>query len=163
MSAEVLVRPATLADSERTLEVVCRSITESCVADHRNDPAVLARWLANKTPEHFARWVTGGEASLVVAEFRGVVRGVGHIQRTGQIHLCYVEPGFQGMGLGAAIVRELERLARSWSLVEVTLQSSADARSFYERLGYVAAGSPQCALSGLNCFPYAKSLVAARV
>jgi hypothetical protein len=28
-----------------------RSIAELCVLDHRNDPAILARWLANKTPE----------------------------------------------------------------------------------------------------------------
>ncbi len=154
----VLVRRATLVDTERALEVVRRSIVESCVADHHDDPAVLERWLANKSPEHFARWLADEEAALLVAELNGVVRGVGHVRRTGHIHLCYVEPGFQGLGLGGAVVRELERLARGWALVELALESSADARGFYERLGYLPAGAPQCASGGLHCFPYKKAL-----
>jgi hypothetical protein len=53
----VVVRQATLADTERALLVVRQSITQLCVADHRNDAATLERWLANKTPEQFARWL----------------------------------------------------------------------------------------------------------
>ena len=38
-------------------DVLRRSIVELCVADHRNDPKILAQWLANKRPCIVASWV----------------------------------------------------------------------------------------------------------
>jgi hypothetical protein len=47
----MLVRCARDDDAGRAADVVRRSITELCVNEYRNDPQVLARWLANKTVE----------------------------------------------------------------------------------------------------------------
>ena len=35
-------------------DVLKRSIAELCIADHKNDPAILARWLGNKTIEYLS-------------------------------------------------------------------------------------------------------------
>ena len=45
------IRAASLEDADTVSAVLRRSITELCVADHENDEAVLADWLADKSPE----------------------------------------------------------------------------------------------------------------
>ena len=152
------VRAATPADAERALSVVRQSIIQLCVADHRNDAATLERWLSNKTQDHFARWLAQPDGLLVVAELGGCVRGVGNVVRTGKIQLCYVEPGFERAGLGAAILAALEAQARSWGLLEVTLESSVNARGFYVRQGYEPTGLPADAFGVLRCYPLKKPL-----
>jgi len=158
MNAGVVVRAATLADSERALLVVRQSIEQLCVADHRNDTATLERWLSNKTPAHFARWLAQPDGLLVVAELDGCLRGVGNVVRAGKIHLCYVEPGFERVGLGRAILTALEAQARAWGLEEVALESSCNARGFYARHGYEPAGAPEEAFGVLRCYPLKKAL-----
>jgi hypothetical protein len=48
----MVIREAVAGDAEEACTVVRRSIAELCAADHGNDPAILARWLDNKTPEN---------------------------------------------------------------------------------------------------------------
>jgi GNAT superfamily N-acetyltransferase len=58
--------------------VIRRSISELCEADHRNDPEILRRWLANKTPEIGGSWIIKPGNSVVSpdARFRGVSRAI---------------------------------------------------------------------------------------
>ena len=42
-----------------------RLIAELCVADHRNDSAVLTSWLSNKTTEIFRSWIRPDNSLLV--------------------------------------------------------------------------------------------------
>jgi hypothetical protein len=46
------IRDAETEDALAACQVLRRSITELCISDHRNDPTILGRWLANKTPEN---------------------------------------------------------------------------------------------------------------
>jgi GNAT superfamily N-acetyltransferase len=157
-TSRVAVRPAELADTERALSVVRQSIFQLCVADHQNDPATLERWLANKTPEHFARWLADATSAVVVAELDGEVRGVGNVMRTGKVNLLYVAPGFERAGLGVALLRDLERRALAWGLTELSLESSLAACAFYVHHGYQALGEPSCAFGVLRCYPFKKAL-----
>lgn len=50
------IRVVTADDARAACEVLRRSILECCVDDHRNDPAILAKWLRNKTPEIVESW-----------------------------------------------------------------------------------------------------------
>ena len=45
------IRDALPEDAPAACEVIRRSISELCGADHLNDALILGRWLANKTPE----------------------------------------------------------------------------------------------------------------
>jgi hypothetical protein len=45
------IRDAVADDAPAACQVLRRSIVELCAADHGDDPAILAQWLANKTPE----------------------------------------------------------------------------------------------------------------
>jgi GNAT superfamily N-acetyltransferase len=83
---------------------------------------------------------------------------VGLIQDDGDIQLCYVLPGMQRRGIGVAIVQELETQARRWGLKTISLNSTATARLFYERMGYVPAPETESCFAGMRCYPYVKTL-----
>lgn len=121
-------------------EVLRRSITQLCEADHQNDPETLRLWLANKTPERFALWLANPERFTVVAICEGHVCGVGMVGTGGTLHLCYVDPAFLRRGVGRAIVEALETRARAWGLTRLELDASVTARPFYEAQGYRPCG-----------------------
>lgn len=115
------VRSAVDGDAETAVQVVCQSITELCVADHRNDADTLARWLANKTPENFHSWIANPDNFCVVAEADSKLSGVGLVHRSGEIRLFYLAPGSQRRGIGKAIHAALEAQARAWGLRKLHL------------------------------------------
>jgi hypothetical protein len=71
---EMHIRDAVPEDAAAACEVMRRSISELCSADHHDDPVILGRWLANKTPEI----VASGSSILIrtrTAEGRRSARG----------------------------------------------------------------------------------------
>ena len=63
----VAIREAAADDAVAACRILRESISRLCVADHRNDPAMLNAWLANKTPEIVAAWATQKGNSLLLA------------------------------------------------------------------------------------------------
>ena len=152
------VRRAVLADAEGAIAVVRESITKLCVADHENDPVTLEPWLRNKTAESFARWIERADNYLVVAELDSAIGGVAALHRSGEIRLCYVAPSSQRVGVGTALLVALETQARARGLRQLVLNSTTDARSFYERNGYSPSGPPIPGFGKSLCFPYEKAI-----
>lgn len=135
------------------------SITELCVADHQNDPAALARWLRNKTPETFRGWLADPENHIAVVEVDAQICGVGALRRTADLTLCYVAPGYQRAGVGHALLAALEAQARRWELTTIRLTSTATARGFYEHHGFQFLGESDPPAFGLvRHYRYQKQL-----
>jgi GNAT superfamily N-acetyltransferase len=151
-------RIAALKDGEAAVRVLRRSITELCVPDHHNDPTTLQKWLENKTVENFRSWLSSKNNYCVVTELDAQINGVGLINRSGEIQLCYITPESQGRGFGSAILVTLEAEARAWGLQKLRLGSTVSARPFYERHGYVSAGESTCGFGSSCCYPYEKDL-----
>jgi GNAT superfamily N-acetyltransferase len=156
----VSVRRAAVDDAEIAIAVVRHSITSLCVADHENDPVTLDAWLHNKTADNFARWIANAENHVVVAEFDSVIGGVAALHTSGEIRLCYVAPGRQGVGIGKALLVALETQARAWGIPRLILRSTSGARAFYEHNGYASSGEPVPGFGRSLCFPYEKSVPA---
>ncbi len=156
-----LVRPAALEDAAAAIAVVRESISRCCVADHRNDPDTLQRWLENKTVEAFGRWLGDPENFCVVEEGGGRMEGVGLLRRSGQVLLFYVAPGCQRRGVGRRIHAALEARAAEWGLRRLELESTAEARWFYEALGYAVCGPERAVFGMLRVTPYVKVLLGA--
>jgi GNAT superfamily N-acetyltransferase len=154
----VAVRKAESRDAEAAVEVLRRSIAELCTLDHRGDADTLAKWLANKTRENFVAWLAREDDFCVVAEANGQILGVGLIHRSGEIRLCYLAPGAQRKGVRKAIYLALEEKARVWGVKRLQLDSTASARSFYERLGFRSAGVAKPGFGISHCHPYEKTL-----
>src|SRR6266850_3814611 len=151
-------RTAQLKDAEAAVLVLRRSITELCVVDHHNDRTTLEEWLRNKTAEEFRSWLEARSSFCVVTESDDKVNGVGLLNRDGEIQLCYVTPEVQGHGFGSAILTALENKAKTWGLLKLHLESTASARAFYEKQGYISVGASKCGFGVSRCFPYEKSL-----
>jgi len=151
------VRTATLADCAAIASVVRSSILELCGADHQGDAAVLGSWLANKTPENVAKWLSNPDNSLLVVTDDKALIAAGCITRAGEITLNYVAPEARFRGASKALVGALEDIARRAGNGRCTLQSTRTAHRFYGRLGY-GDDTPAIGKHGLTTYPMSKRL-----
>jgi len=138
--------------------VLTASIIELCVADHGDDPAAIAAWTRNKTPEGVAAMLADSNLLMFIAELSGVIGAVGAINRSGEIALNYVAPDMRFLGLSKALLTQLETELRSLGVAEGRLEATATARRLYERAGWLPDG-PQATGRTVNGYPMRKALV----
>src|SRR5690349_16060857 len=105
------IRDAVPKDAPAACEMLRRSITVLCGADHRNDPVILGRWLANKTPEIVGSWIIQPGNSVLVAVDDHSIIAVGAVTDAGEITLNYVSPDARFRGLSRAMLTALEARA----------------------------------------------------
>jgi GNAT superfamily N-acetyltransferase len=153
------IRDATAADADAACLVMRRSIAELCVADHRNDKAILTQWLANKTPEIVASWIAQPGNSVLVAIEDGIILAVGAVTDTGIITLNYVSPAARFRGISRGLLGALETRAVQRGNTRCSLASTETARRFYLANGYAEDGRPAGTGSG---YPMSRVLVRAR-
>jgi GNAT superfamily N-acetyltransferase len=152
------IRAATLEDGPAACHVMRRSIAELCVSDHRNDEAILARWLGNKTPEIFTSWIKQPDNSLFVAAEGGNILAVGSVTDAGQITLNYVSPDVRFRGVSRALLGALEARAAERGNTRCTLTSTETALRFYLANGYVENGRSVGNFGTSSGYPMSKLL-----
>ena len=153
------IRAATPEDAPAACHLMRRSITELCFADHRNDQAILKRWLSNKTPEVFVSWIRQPDSSLLVAVENGSILAVGAVTDAGEITLNYVSPDARFRGVSRALLATLEGRAMEQGNTRCILKSTETARPFYLSNGYVEDGLPAGKFGTSSGYPMAKRLV----
>jgi GNAT superfamily N-acetyltransferase len=154
----VKIRDATQADAATACDVLRASISELCVADHHNDPVVLGRWLANKTPENVALWAADRGSSLLLAVENEVVLAVGAVSNDGEITMNYVSPAARFRGASSALLAALEARAKECGNSHCKLQSTETAYRFYLDRGYVLTGAPQYKFGTNSSYPMTKMI-----
>ena len=152
------IRDAVAEDAEAACHVMRRSIAELCSTDHRNDPAILQRWLGNKTPESFMSWLSQPNNSLLVAVEDGKVLAVGSVTDAGEITLNYVSPDARFRGVSRAMLAALEVRAVEKGNARCVLTSTETARRFYQASGYVEDGTPVGEFGTTSGYPMTKLL-----
>jgi GNAT superfamily N-acetyltransferase len=152
------IRDAVLDDSAAACNVLRRSIAELCVADHGKDPAILARWLAYKTPENLASWIARPDNSMLVAVEGGAILCVGAVTDNGEITLNYASPDARFRGVSRAMLAALEARAMERGNSGCTLLSTETARRLYLSAGYVEDGPPQHKFGSTSSWPMSKPL-----
>lgn len=151
------IRDAVLEDAPAACQVLRRSISELCVGDHGNNVAILAQWLANKTPDIVASWIAKPGNSVLVAVEGGTILGVGPVTDNGEINLNYVSPDARFRGVSRALIVALEARAIERGSVRCTLISTETARRFYRSAGYAEDGPPVRKF-GTPSYPMSKCL-----
>ncbi len=138
MSIEI--RIAVTDDAAAACQVLRRSIIECCVQDHQHRPEVLDAWLGNKTPDNVATWFASPSHHALVALREGSIVGVALLTQAGKLCLLYVLPEALHIGAGKALLAGIEAQAKTWGVSVLRLHSTATARAFYTRHGYIHAG-----------------------
>jgi GNAT superfamily N-acetyltransferase len=136
------IREARVEDAAAVCEVLRRSIVELCCADHHDDPAVLEQWLANKTPQHVAAWISRADNRAFLAVEADTVLGIAMITVHGEILLNYVSPHARFRGVSKALLAWLEATAQALGNAECSLTSTVTAHRFYQAAGYRDRESP---------------------
>jgi GNAT superfamily N-acetyltransferase len=150
------IRDATQADAAVVCEVVRASISELCLADHHNDPVILRRWLANKTPENVALWIANSGASLLLAVENEIVLAVGAVRNDGELTMNYVSPASRFRGASSALLAALETRAKERGNSHCNLLSTETAYRFYLDRGYAVTGAPQHKFGTSSSYPMTK-------
>jgi len=154
----VKIRDATPEDAEAACDVLRRSISELCVADHRDDPAILGAWLGNKRPDIVAAWARQPGNSLLVAVEGDAILAVGSVTDAGEITLNYVAPDARFRGVSRALLAALEARAAERGNVRCTLTSTETAHRFYRSAGYVDDGAPTGNFGTTSGYPMSRRL-----
>lgn len=151
------IRTAGPEDAGLACGVLRRSITECCVQDHGDQPAILQSWLGNKTPDNVASWIASPSNHTLVALKDGELVGISLLTQAGKLSLCYVVPEALHIGIGKAMLQAIEQQARVWGISVLRLHSTASARDFYARNGYILAGKEKSCY-GVECDFFWKKL-----
>ena len=152
------IRDATPEDAAAACEVMRRSISELCVADHHNDPTILNAWLSNKKPEIVAGWARQPGNSLLLATVGDANLAVGSVTDAGEITLNYIAPEARFRGVSRAVLKALELRAIERGNTRCTLTSTETAHRFYQSAGYTDDGPP-AGKSGTNAsYPMSRNL-----
>jgi len=89
------------------------------------------------------------EAIVAMNHEDGVLGFADYHAKKLQINRLYVAPDAQGFGIGTRLLAEVEHALVQLGLQEAfTLESSLNARSFYEQQGYTCVGSRDVAFKG---------------
>jgi hypothetical protein len=155
---EMHIRDAVPEDAFAACEVMRRSISELCSADHHNDPVILAPWLANKTPEVVASWIVQPGNSVLVAIESDTILAVGSVTDAGEITLNYVSPDARFRGESRALLMALETRTQEGGNQRCTLLSTETAHRFYRAARYIDDGPPQGKFGANSSYPMSKEL-----
>ncbi len=151
------IRDAKPEDAAAICDVLRQSVTNLCIGDHKNDPAILGAWLGNKTPETLKSWIEDTSSQMLVATEGDEVLAVGGIMDTGEITLNYVLPSARMRGISKRMVQALEARAKESGAIACTLNSTGTARRFYLAMGY-AEQEPKTGMFGAIVYPMSKPL-----
>jgi ribosomal protein S18 acetylase RimI-like enzyme len=158
--AEMKIRNAVPEDAPAACQVMRRSIAELCAADHHDDPAILQRWLSNKTPEVFRSWIKPENALLVaVDDTDNDILAVGCVTGEGRITLNYVSPDARFRGVSSALLTALEGRAIEAGNELCMLDSTETARHFYLARGYSEDGRANSKFGTSGGHPMSKRLM----
>jgi putative acetyltransferase len=137
MSMPIKVREMLKEDARVFLEVLHAAVRGIAAKDY--PPEVVEDWAPLPVTEESVERVLAnpdGEIRLV-AEIDDVIVGIGSlVVANRELRACYVAPAAARKGVGSALIREIEHIARDHGLAYLQLDSSVTAEAFYLHHGY---------------------------
>jgi GNAT superfamily N-acetyltransferase len=144
----VCVRTARIEDARGILEAHYSAVHETAAGDYPLE--VRRAWAMPVTLERIDRYSKHAlsNETTVVAEVDGRIAGFGVIvEAESELRAVYVAAEFGRRGLGSALLRELERIAKERGCRELRMDSSLTAAPFYASHGYEETGRGEHLLS----------------
>jgi putative acetyltransferase len=158
----VTVRRMRAQDARSFLEVHHAAVRRLAAADY--PPDVIDAWAPLPISDEAVDRVAAASAGQIrlVAEIGGEIVGIGEIvPELNELRACYVIPKAARQGVGSALVREIEHIARAHGLAHLQLDASLTSEPFYLSLGYTVRERGEHVLSSgltMACAKMAKRL-----
>jgi len=126
------IRRALPSDAEQISRAIVRALRETSGRDY---PAHVIEAVAeNFSPERVAEKFAVRRAYVAIVD--GAVVGTASLD--GRVIRCvYVDPTYQGKGIGTRLMDVLEGVAREQAVSTLSVPSSITAEGFYRSLGFV--------------------------
>ena len=136
MPRRLVIRPASHHDSREFLDIHHRSVHGLAVRHYT--PDIIKAWAPPVSDDDVRNFERNDDGEIrLIAELDGVAVGIGALVVVdAELRACYVSPEAARQGVGSAIVSEIERIAKTHGLTQLTVQASINAEPFYEALGY---------------------------
>lgn len=128
---ECRIRPAQLDDAVNISRVIISALRETNAKDYSE--AVIARVEQSFSPMAVSDLLARRLAFVAVTDdaIVGTASLDGRMVRT-----VFIEPAWQGRGIGRALMAEIERLAIEKGVAILAVPSSVSAEPFYAKLGF---------------------------
>ena len=128
------IRLAVPVEAEECWNIRNQAIRYGCKNSY--DDAVIAAWTPEKMPESY-RNVIVANPFFVVAAPDGRLLATGYLDlSTGSIEAVFTLPRYTGKGLGSQIIEAIKGEARERGFEQLTLSSTPNAQTFYEKHGF---------------------------
>lgn len=138
------IRRAKFEDALGIHEAHMRSIREVCSKDH--SPEEIQGW-GNRPYREDQRVNAIKNQSVWVVDNSSKIEGYGHLSiisengRTrGHIMGLYLVPEASGKGFGVTIAKAMIAEAKNQNALEINLESTLTAHSFYKKMGFIDSG-----------------------
>lgn len=137
--ADIIIRALSLQDAEAVLRVHHAAVHETAAPDY--GPEVRQDWSPPVTPDRIDRYrgatARTEETTLVAVVDERVVGFASIVVALRELRAVYVSPEAGRRGVGSALLRGVEELAREAGVDELHLDSSLTAVAFYQKHGYL--------------------------
>jgi putative acetyltransferase len=132
----ITIREMRREEAGAFLDIQARSV-RGLAASHY-PPEVIEAWVVPTTEDALRGFLENPDHEIrLLAELDGALVGLGClVVQNSELRACYVAPEAARRGVGSALVKEIERLAREHNIEHLHLQASINAEPFYAALGY---------------------------
>lgn len=138
------IKTATIQDAEEIHHIHTNAVKFNCKNFYTENQITI--WLKNRSPEGYHKGIKNGE--MFIAEENGEIAGFGHAI-PGQIAAVFVDPAFQGKGVGKLLLEHGLKLALQ-EKQPVMVESSLNAENFYKRNGFIKIREDFCIRNGIK-------------
>lgn len=145
----VLIRPCAPGEELALLAVFQSSVRGLAARDYT--PRQIDAWAPPEvSKERRAQWIARIESTRPwVAEVEDDVAGFADLQPSWYIDLFFVDAGFAGRGIGAALMRHLHDVARARGIGTLSAQVSLTAQPSFRRFGFVVEREQEPVVRGV--------------
>ena len=148
-----MLREFRLEDAQETYQLFFDTVHHVNIKDYNKEQCDI--WApADKNIEEWGDSLAKNYSYVAVDEHSLAIIGFSDIEASGYLNRGYVHKGYQGQGIGRALLNIREDKARELGLKRVFSNVSETAKSFYLRLGYKIVKEQTRELNGMPFTQY---------